>query len=116
MKRTEHQPGKWVTYPLLAGPGSLPKIPGTYAVYFGDELVYIGSSVDIANRFSEHKFRHGYGKEIITPWEDLPLYTPLSLKVKRSVRRGDWAMWEIRLIHKLKPRHNRQHRGRRPKQ
>lgn len=35
------------------------------------------------------------------------------LKIKRSRRRGDWAMQEIRLIHRLRPEFNSQHKGRR---
>ena len=50
----------------------LPAVACVYAVYFDDSLVYLGSSVDVRNRFSEHKFRHGYGKNIITPWGDIP--------------------------------------------
>ena len=107
-----HQPGRWATYDLPGKRGSLPRFAGVYAIYFDDELVYIGSSTDIANRFSEHKFRHGYARNVITPWCDVPDWTRITLKVRRSVRRGDWAMWEIRLIHRLRPAFNRQHRGR----
>lgn len=113
MNYYEHEPGRWAQYQMFGARGSLPRIAGVYAVYFDSALVYIGSSVDIANRFSEHKIRHGYGRNIITPWGDVPAETAITLKVKRSRVRGDWAMWEIRLIHRLRPVHNRQHRGRR---
>lgn len=99
-------------YELFAGRASLPRFAGVYAIYFDDRLVYIGSSVDIANRFSEHKIRYGYGKNIITPWCDVPAETSIVLKVKRSIRRGDWAMWEIRLIQRLRPECNRRLLGR----
>ncbi len=108
-----HIRGRWDAYHLFGGRGSLPRFAGVYAIYFDDELVYIGSSTDIANRFSEHKIRHGYAKNIITPWADVPGSTRITVKVKRSLHRGDWAMWEIRLIHRLRPTFNRQHRGRR---
>lgn len=109
----KHKPGRWADYALFAGIGSLPRFAGTYAVFFDGDLVYIGSSTDVANRFSGHKIRYGYAKNIITPWCDVPQSTQITVRVKRSVRRGDWAMWEIRLIHRLQPQFNCQHRGRR---
>jgi len=108
----EHLPKRWKEYPLFAGRGSLPRMAGVYAILFDGQLVYIGSSTDIANRFSEHKIRYGYGKNIITPWGDVSADTQITIRIKRSALRGDWAMWEIRLIHRLKPQFNRQHRGR----
>ena len=108
-----HVSGRWLRYELFSGRGALPRLAGVYAVYFDEQLVYIGSSVDIANRFSEHKIRYGYAKNIITPWCTVPASTSITIKVKRSRVRGDWAAWEIRLIHRLRPEFNRQHRGRR---
>ena len=102
----------WETFNLMPRE-KLPPVACVYAVYFDDRLVYIGSSVDVRNRFSEHKIRHGYRKNIITPWCDVPNTTAITLKIKRSKRRGDWAMWEIRLIHRLRPEFNSQHKGRR---
>ncbi len=107
-----HQCGRWRRYELMGPRGSLPRFAGVYAVYFDEHLVYLGSSVDIANRFSEHRIRFGYAKNLITPWGDVSSDTRITLKVKRSRVRGDWAMWEIRLIHRLQPMFNRQHRGR----
>lgn len=100
----------WERFNLMTD--RLPSVACVYAVYFDADLVYVGSSVDVRNRFSEHKIRHGYGKTIITPWCDVPNWTRITLKIKRSSRRGDWAMWEIRLIHRLRPTFNRQHIGR----
>ena len=100
----------WESFDLMHD--KLPPVACVYAVYFDSDLVYIGSSVDVRNRFSEHKFRHGYGKNIITPWTDVPNYTRITLKIKRSKRRGDWAMDEIRLIYRLRPTFNRHHTGR----
>jgi hypothetical protein len=106
-----HQPGRWEAYGLPSR--SLPRFAGVYVVQIDGLSVYVGSSVDIANRFCEHAFRPGYRKNVITPWGDFPDSTPLTLKVRRSRRVGDWAMWEIRLIKRLRPEFNRQHRGRR---
>lgn len=91
---------------------NFPRCAGVYAVYFNDSLVYIGQSCDISNRFSEHSIRYGYGRNIITPWADVPETTTIKVKVKRSRRIGDWAMWEIRLIRRLHPVLNSQHKGR----
>jgi excinuclease UvrABC nuclease subunit len=106
-----HQPGRWEQYDLMQD--RLPRFAGVYAVFFDGDLVYVGSSTDIANRFSEHKVRFGYAKNIVTPWAVVPDSTRVTLKVRRSRIRGDWAMWEIRLIFRLQPQFNRQHRGRR---
>ena len=103
----------WTSYQIMPRTDTpLPRCAGVYAIYFDGELVYIGQSNNIANRFSEHKFRHGYARCIRTPWADIDENTVITVKVKRSRRLGDWAMWEIRLIHRLKPFYNRQHRGR----
>lgn len=94
-------------FPRLA----LPRCAGVYAVYFDNELVYIGQSWNVAARFSEHSIRYGYGRNIITPWIDLPDHTEVKVKVKRTRRLGDWAMDEIRLINRLRPQFNRQHKS-----
>jgi hypothetical protein len=104
-----HQRGRWLSYPLFGC--RLPRIAGVYAVYVDGALVYVGSSCDVANRFSEHRIRYGYANEIITPWGEYPITSQFAVKVKRSRVLGDWAMDEIRLICRLQPPFNRQHRG-----
>ena len=91
----------------------MPAAAGVYAIYIGGELVYVGQSVDVQNRFHGHNLRFGYSPCILTPWGEYPINTPITVKVKLSRRRGDWAMWEIRLIHRLRPIFNRQYLGRR---
>ncbi len=81
-----------------------------YAVYFDGRLVYVGSTNSLSNRFSGHAFRYGYGKTIITPWCEVPEDARIDIKAKPSRRLGDWAMWEIRLIARLRPEFNRHHR------
>jgi hypothetical protein len=103
----------WEKFNLMSD--RLPAAACAYAVFFDDGLVYIGSSVDVRNRFSEHKIRHGYSRNIVTPWGDVPDQTKIILKIKRSRRLGDWAMWEIRLIQRLRPSFNKQHIGRKNK-
>jgi hypothetical protein len=105
----------WKTYQLLAGARTekLPKVAGVYAIYFDETLVYIGQSCNVANRLTGHQIRYGYGKNIITPWGDVPEETLITVKVGASRRMGDWAMREIRLINRLKPMFNTHHRNRR---
>lgn len=91
----------------------LPATAGVYAVYFDGTLVYIGQSVNVANRFSEHKIRHAHAKYIITPWDDVHQDTRITVKVRACRRLGEWAMREIRLIHRLQPMFNSNFRKRR---
>jgi hypothetical protein len=102
---------KWKKFGLFPKKSALPNKPCVYAVYFDDDLVYIGQSNSLSNRFSGHAFRYGYGKVIHTPWQDLPLKAKIEIKAKFSERLGDWAMWEIRLIRRLKPVFNQHHRN-----
>ena|SRR3990167_1941 len=92
--------------------GEMPRAAAVYAVYLNAELCYIGQSVDLRNRFYEHKIRYGYGKTIILPWCDVHDEAEIVIKASTSRRYGDWAMRELRLIRRLKPRFNRNGRGR----
>ena len=102
----------WMQYKILPDRDQLPRSAGVYAIYFNGRLVYVGQSCDIANRFSEHRFRYSYANTISTPWTELPSDAVITVKVKASRRLGDWAMWEIRLIARLRPLYNRQHKRR----
>lgn len=91
---------KWTTTDEL----DLPSSPGVYAIYFDGELVYVGSSFDVRKRVLTHginwsKYSHG----IDTPWGQRKA---LTIKYRRSDVYGDWAMHELRLIRRLKPRFN----------
>lgn len=105
----------WKTYQLLAciKTEKLPRAAGVYAIYFDETLVYIGQSCNVANRLASHNFRYGYGRNIITPWGDIPDEMLVTVKVGASRRMGDWAMREIRLINRLKPQFNTHHLNRR---
>jgi excinuclease UvrABC nuclease subunit len=97
----------WATFdPVHANPDRLPRVAGVYAIYFDNELVYVGQSNDIGARLTRHAIKFGYDSNIHTPWGSIPDSVKVTAKVKRSRVLGDWAMWEIRLIHKLKPRFN----------
>lgn len=93
----------------------MPRQPAVYAVYINGELIYIGQSVDLRNRFYEHKIRYSYAKEIRLPWVDVPDDTEVTIKASISRKYGDWAMRELRLIRRLKPRFNIHGRGRKLK-
>jgi len=103
---------KWHRFEILPKSAgfTLPAKPCVYVVYFDDHPVYVGQTNRLSNRFNEHKFRFGYGNEIITPWGDIHKRTRISLKAKFSERYGDWAMWEIRLIRKMQPKFNTHHK------
>lgn len=107
---------KWKKYGLYPEYGELPAKPCVYAVYFDDELVYIGQTNSLRNRFSGHAFRYGYSKCIITPWQEVPMSVKIEIKAKFSEKIGDWAMWEIRLIRKLKPIFNSHYKNKRKEQ
>ena len=103
---------KWFEYTLMPRgfEGCLPSKPCVYAVYLDGKMVYIGQTNRLSNRFSGGRFRYGYARNLITPWGDVPDTTVVSIKVRFSERYGDWAMWEIRLIHRLQPEFNRHHK------
>lgn len=88
----------------------LPREAGCYAFFLGGNLGYIGSSQNVAKRISSHEIRFGYSNAIITPWGR---FKRVTVKVSKSKRFGDWAMRELRLIDRLRPRFNRLSKGRR---
>lgn len=95
---------------------AMPRKPAVYAIYLDGDLCYVGQTVDLRNRFYEHKIRYGYGKNIILPWDDcVPDDTEITIKASLSVRYGDWAMRELRLIRRLRPRFNKHGYGRKLK-
>jgi hypothetical protein len=104
---------KWKKFGFFPKKSIFPNKPCVYAVYFDDDLVYIGQSNSLSNRFSGHAFRYGYSKVIHTPWQDIADSTRIDIKAKFSERLGDWAMWEIRLIRRIKPIFNTHHRQKR---
>lgn len=77
--------------------------------YYRAEPVYVGQTNNLSARIDRHQIRPGYGAEWHTPWGDVPNVVGVSCKYRLSRRLGDWAMWELRLIHKLQPRFNKQY-------
>lgn len=89
--------------------GNVPDCPGVYVFVVNGVVVYVGQSMRMRERLYTHKIRAGYSKNIILPWCEISSTCSLIIKCKPSRRMGDWAMWEIRLIHRLQPEHNRTH-------
>lgn len=96
--------GRWMIRPNNFG---LPTLPGVYVLYVDHEPVYVGSAVDVQRRLHEHGVRYGYAKGSIhtRTWGAIS-GSAYHWKVKLSVRYGDWAMQELRLIRRLRPRLN----------
>lgn len=95
---------RWVlTFPVLS---RIDHAPGLYAVYIDGELVYVGQSVNLHLRFRRWGFcRRNHNGEHCTPW-GLFAAGRLKIKVAYSRKYGDWAMRELRLVRRLKPRFN----------
>lgn len=71
-----------------------PAYPACYVVYSAGRLIYIGSTANLKARFQAHKQAKSFPEGI-------------TLKVRFSEKWGDWAMREIRLLHKLRPANQR---------
>lgn len=82
---------------------TLPSVGGCYAFYVDGVLSYIGQTRNLRGRLGMHNVRPGYFGEYITPWGPC---RSVGLKVKLGTRYGEWAMREIRLINRLRPRFN----------
>lgn len=98
---------RWVT---LQKPWIVPSKPGVYAVYGDGELIYIGQSSDLRERLRRHNIRPSYGRGTHSPWGD---FDSMHVKVRVGGKFGEWAMVEIRLIHRIRPRFNVSGLGRR---
>ncbi len=98
--------------------GVIPATPGCYVVYVGGDICYIGSSQNLRQRLKRYwikrrlKYRRVRSRLLQptglawTPWGPHSVES-IVIKVKVSRRRGDWLMWEHRLIARLQPFFNR---------
>ena len=102
---------RWHSVPF----SELPRRTGLYALYEGDELVYIGKSGNVRMRVQAHRKTRRpilnydapvHGPRLVT---DLQGVDARKLRVKvRWLRRGEnYHETEVRLIFRLKPRCNR---------
>lgn len=118
-------PGRWIR-PTTFALDDFPAAAGCYVVLCdpkfdpvlgkppGTCVLYVGQSTNLRARFRQHalsvpqmpaKFRHlpypaGFTS---TPWG---VFENVRVKYRPSVRYGDWAMVELRLIRRLRPRFN----------
>lgn len=98
---------RWVKFDLDGGCNLLPRIPGVYVVIADGDIVYIGQSQNVWRRFERHNIRPRYSNDgFHTPWG---MFHSISVKIRKSSRKGDWLMQEYRLIGRLQPSGNCQH-------
>ncbi len=80
--------------------------PGVYAIYYGSNLVYIGSSRHVQRRIAEHSViltQQGIFADFIIRGN--PNHR-VKIKVSYSKKYGEWLMREARLLKRLKPLFN----------
>jgi excinuclease UvrABC nuclease subunit len=83
---------------------AIPALPGCYVIYLDDELVYVGSTLNLRNRLAAYElYWHCPEDRFSTKWGE---YRKVRIKVKIGGKYGEWAMTELRLIRKLKPKFN----------
>lgn len=102
------QAGRWTRFNPY-NKKTLPDCAGVYVIYRGRRIIYIGSSTRMRHRWSAHCLDACpamYHMKAAKPW---PLFDSLSGKYSLSRRLGDWAMREIRLISRIKPKMNTHH-------
>ncbi len=75
--------------------------PACYVVYSKGRHVYVGSAIHLRRRMGAHTSSS-------SPWCNMP---DLTVKYRPSVKYGDWAMVELRLIRRLLPELNMQCKG-----
>lgn len=91
---------KWQNYKTF------PEISCVYVFYINDEVVYIGSTVNLRARMSAYKFLKVDGF-LKTPWrKKVDLDSKVELKYKGSKKYAYWLMLEARLIKRLQPKYN----------
>jgi excinuclease UvrABC nuclease subunit len=80
-------------------PGRVPPAPGLYALFSGEQLLYLGSSVNLRDRLTDH----GVGRSWKRPPGRFTAVRRLRVRIALEPRRGRWLMREWRLIDRLRP-------------
>ena len=80
-----------------------PTKPACYVFYLDGKPSYVGQASNLHKRILNHNIRLGWGSSWITPWG---CFKNVFVKVRFSDKYGDWAMREMRLIKKLRPKFN----------
>ncbi len=89
---------------------SFPSIGCCYVVYADGEPVYIGQTNNTRRRINSHGFNSmRYSNHINTPWG---AFKSVFVKCRFASKYGEWAMTELRLIRKIKPKFNMVHKER----
>lgn len=80
----------------VISPELLPAVSGVYAVYEGQILMYLGSTVNLRTRLFIHRQTNSKLGRLVDSGK-------ATIKYRPSFKYGDWAMVELRLINRLKP-------------
>jgi excinuclease UvrABC nuclease subunit len=96
--------GRWKTYRLFAS--ELPTCGGTYVVIVDGVVGYVGCATNLRARLRTHNIRPSYSRSTITPWG---FFSECTVKYRPTVKYGDWAMVELRLLRRLQPKFNIMH-------
>lgn len=65
--------------------------------------MYVGQTSDLRKRLAAYNIRLTFGDNFNTKWG---FFDSVVVKAHFGLRIGDWAMKEIRLIHRLQPEFN----------
>jgi hypothetical protein len=103
---SRHKGTRWISYDAGC-PIDIPDVPCCYVVIVRGEAIYVGQTKHPFNRLVSHGVTCGWGSSTYVPWldEHVPA-KEVVLKCKFQHRLGDYAMLEIRMIDRLKPRFN----------
>jgi hypothetical protein len=93
---------RWITCDAAAA--FFPAIPACYVVYLDGKLSYIGQTSNLQSRVSAHGIRLSLGGGFHTKWG---YFSSVIFKIRYGSKMGDWAMREVRLIHRIQPPLNR---------
>lgn len=93
--------------PSMFGHRVIPRAPGVYVIFHAGRPIYVGQSTDLRTRVLSYNFRPGYSRVVLTPWGPLDDDGSFHCRYRVSRKRGDWLMWEFRLIVRLKPQFNK---------
>ncbi len=95
---------KWVKFDPIES-WTLPSLPCCYVFYLDGIPSYVGQSNNLKRRILNHFLEPmRYSARIETPWGN---FREVFIKCKFPKKYGEWAMLELRLIRKLRPKFNK---------
>jgi hypothetical protein len=106
MADTTTKTNGWRELDISGGVFDAPRVGGCYAIYVNNVLSYIGQASDLRIRLVKHLSENRYSDSYRTPWGTFA-FREVRVKVKLSKHYGDWAMWELRLLRRVRPPFNR---------